>query len=241
MNDTRGVAICLNRLGDTLAASGAPDAARERFEESLRLFRSIGNQWGMASALINLGRLALGQGSAAAALAPLHEALRLALSTGAQPQVARIIAAGAALVRAGGHPAWANDLDRLASATTLALEGYREQAERLLAWLGSQSPAAAMSLDQALRDMAAGGAQSRAAGALSAAPGSQRAAYPAGLTAREVDVLRLVAAGLTDAQVAERLVVSPRTVQTHLSSIYSKLQVSSRSAATRFAVENGLV
>jgi DNA-binding NarL/FixJ family response regulator len=56
-----------------------------------------------------------------------------------------------------------------------------------------------------------------------------------------MEVLRLVAEGLTDAQVAERLVLSPRTVQTHLSSIYSKLHVNTRSAATRFAVEHGLV
>ena len=66
-------------------------------------------------------------------------------------------------------------------------------------------------------------------------------AYPAGLTAREVEVLRLVAAGLTDAQVAEHLVISLRTVNTHLTSIYNKLGVSSRAAATRFAVERHLV
>src|SRR5205807_4356726 len=65
--------------------------------------------------------------------------------------------------------------------------------------------------------------------------------YPAGLTAREVEVLRLVAQGMTDAQVAERLIVSPRTVNWHLTSIYSKLGVSSRSAATRYAIENHLV
>jgi DNA-binding CsgD family transcriptional regulator len=63
---------------------------------------------------------------------------------------------------------------------------------------------------------------------------------PAGLTTREVDVLRLVAQGLTDAEVAERLFLSRRTVGTHLTSIYNKLGVSSRSAATRFAVEHGL-
>ncbi|GAC1347255.1 MAG: LuxR family transcriptional regulator [Ktedonobacteraceae bacterium] len=65
--------------------------------------------------------------------------------------------------------------------------------------------------------------------------------YPDGLTAREVEVLRLVAKGLTDAQVAEQLVISPRTVNWHLTSIYSKLQVSSRSAATRYAIEQHLV
>lgn len=64
--------------------------------------------------------------------------------------------------------------------------------------------------------------------------------YPAGLTVREVEVLRLVAGGLTDLQVAEKLVVSPRTVHTHISSIYSKLGVTSRSTATRYAIEHHL-
>jgi len=64
--------------------------------------------------------------------------------------------------------------------------------------------------------------------------------YPAGLTAREVEVLRLVAQGLSDAQVAEKLVISPRTVNSHLTSIYNKLGVDSRAAATRFAVEHQL-
>jgi DNA-binding NarL/FixJ family response regulator len=65
-------------------------------------------------------------------------------------------------------------------------------------------------------------------------------AFPRGLTTREVDVLRLVAEGLTDAQVAERLVLSPRTVSQHLRSVYNKLGVSSRAAATRFAIEHRL-
>ena len=65
--------------------------------------------------------------------------------------------------------------------------------------------------------------------------------YPAGLTTREVEVLRLVAQGMTDAQVAEQLIISPRTVTTHLTSIYNKLGVNSRSAATRFAVERHLL
>ena len=61
------------------------------------------------------------------------------------------------------------------------------------------------------------------------------------LTTREVEVLRLVADGLTDTQVAEQLVISPRTVNWHLSVIYSKLGVSSRVAATRFALVHELV
>ncbi|HEU5422727.1 MAG TPA: AAA family ATPase [Nitrolancea sp.] len=64
--------------------------------------------------------------------------------------------------------------------------------------------------------------------------------YPAGLTPREVEVLGLVAQGLTDAQVAERLFISRRTVSSHLASIYNKLGVSTRTAATRFVVEHHL-
>jgi DNA-binding NarL/FixJ family response regulator len=56
-----------------------------------------------------------------------------------------------------------------------------------------------------------------------------------------MDVLRLVAAGMTNAQVARELVVSPNTVNVHLYSIYSKLGVTSRTAAARFAVDNKIV
>ncbi|HBE26894.1 MAG TPA: hypothetical protein DDW33_14550, partial [Ktedonobacter sp.] len=60
-------------------------------------------------------------------------------------------------------------------------------------------------------------------------------------TAREVEVLRLLAQGWTDHQIAERLVISPRTVNKHLTTIYSKIRVPSRSAATRYAIERKLV
>ena len=62
-----------------------------------------------------------------------------------------------------------------------------------------------------------------------------------GLSARELDVLRLVSEGLTDREVAERLYVSPRTINQHLRSIYNKLGVNSRTAATRIALERGIV
>jgi DNA-binding NarL/FixJ family response regulator len=65
--------------------------------------------------------------------------------------------------------------------------------------------------------------------------------YPGGLTRREVDVLRLVAVGLSDAEVARRLFLSVRTVNAHLRSIYRKLGLRSRTAAARFAEENRLL
>jgi DNA-binding CsgD family transcriptional regulator len=63
---------------------------------------------------------------------------------------------------------------------------------------------------------------------------------PAGLSAREVEVLRLVAEGLTNAQIAQRLFLSPRTVDQHLRAIFNKLGVSTRAAAARWAAEHAL-
>ncbi len=63
---------------------------------------------------------------------------------------------------------------------------------------------------------------------------------PEELTPRELDVLRLLAQGLKSAQIAERLTISVVTVNFHVRSIYSKLGVSSRSAATRYAIEHFL-
>ena len=65
--------------------------------------------------------------------------------------------------------------------------------------------------------------------------------YPAELTAREVEVLRLVVQGLTNAQIAEQLVISHRTANAHVCSIYNKLDVTSRIAATRFAIDHKLI
>jgi predicted ATPase/DNA-binding CsgD family transcriptional regulator len=64
--------------------------------------------------------------------------------------------------------------------------------------------------------------------------------YPSGLTPREVEVLKLVAGGLTNQQIAERLSVTPSTINAHLTSIYSKIGVSSRAGAVRFALDHDL-
>ncbi len=113
----------------------------------------------------------------------------------------------------------------LALAELNGLRGERVEAARLL----DETRAVARRLGAA--PLAA------CAEALAARLGSAR---PAGLSEREIQVLHLVADGLTDAQVADRLSLSPRTVSQHLRSIYNKLGVNSRAAATRFAVERGL-
>ena len=72
-------------------------------------------------------------------------------------------------------------------------------------------------------------------------PLARRSAYPADLTAREVEVLRLLAQGMTSQQIAERLILSLHTVNAHVRSIYTKLELNSRSALTRYAIEQRLL
>jgi HD-GYP domain-containing protein (c-di-GMP phosphodiesterase class II) len=73
------------------------------------------------------------------------------------------------------------------------------------------------------------------------AVGRRRTTLPCGLTAREVEVLRLLARGRTTAQIAETLVISPKTAEHHIGHIYTKIGVSTRGAAALFAMENDLV
>jgi DNA-binding NarL/FixJ family response regulator len=72
-------------------------------------------------------------------------------------------------------------------------------------------------------------------------PSTRVGTYRAGLTRRQAEVLQLVVQGLTDVQIADRLVISPNTVSVHLQSVYGKLGVSSRTMATRVALEKHLV
>jgi HD-GYP domain-containing protein (c-di-GMP phosphodiesterase class II) len=68
-----------------------------------------------------------------------------------------------------------------------------------------------------------------------------RAAPPCGLTEREVEVLRLLARGLTNKEIASELIVSPRTVGHHVAHVYDKIGRRTRAGAALFAVEHALV
>jgi HD-GYP domain-containing protein (c-di-GMP phosphodiesterase class II)/DNA-binding CsgD family transcriptional regulator len=93
-------------------------------------------------------------------------------------------------------------------------------------------------------DVRAGKLDAEAVAAVLAAAGhavGRRREWPAGLTAREVDVLRLVARGLSSKQIAAELVITPKTARNHIEHIYTKIDASSRVAASLFATEHGLL
>lgn len=245
--DPRGIAICSNRIGDTAMQLGDRRAAAASYRQSLDLFAAIGNQWGVADALLSLAQLAIEQREFAAATALVRDAARLAQQTQSAPQISRILKTWARLLQAAGDTAQAS-----AAADAAGHPGgsaAQPQIAQLLQWTWPAAEAVIPTRAQALAVLQEAAERAplaqtmqRAPAPLSAEPTIPRGrkSLPAGLTAREAEVLRLVAQGLTDKEVAEELVLSTRTVSTHLTSIYGKLQVSSRSAATRFAIEHGL-
>jgi DNA-binding NarL/FixJ family response regulator len=93
-------------------------------------------------------------------------------------------------------------------------------------------------------DVKAGRLNSDAVEAVLAAAGhriTRRRERPAGLTAREVDVLRLLARGLSSREIASQLVISSKTVRNHIEHIYAKIGASSRATASLFAMQHGLL
>ena len=105
--------------------------------------------------------------------------------------------------------------------------------------LGAEQAAAELQAD-----VRAGKLDAEAVAAVLAAAGhpvGRRREWPAGLTTREVDVLRLVARGLSSKQIATQLVITPKTARNHIEHIYTKIDASSRVAASLFATEHGLL
>ena len=93
-------------------------------------------------------------------------------------------------------------------------------------------------------DVRAGRIDGDAADAVLAAAGHRspkRRDWPAGLTSREVEILRLLARGLSNKQIAGALVISPKTTNTHVEHIYAKLDVTNRALASLFAAKHGLI
>jgi predicted ATPase/DNA-binding CsgD family transcriptional regulator len=243
LEDVEGIGLCHLHLGMVALSQGDPAGARPLLEESLATCRELGDRRTIAKAVYFLGDVASGQGDHAAARTLYEEGLSLSLELGDR-WISAISLEGLATMAVGaGQPDAAARLLGAADALRDAIGATRPAYWQALYETNLTETRAA--LGDALFDAAWTAGRTltpEQAPAVLGAPAAVARAVdrPDGLTARELEVLRLVAEGLTDAQVAERLVVSLRTVHAHLRSIYRKLDVRSRSAATRYAFEHGL-
>ena len=232
-----------------LAEAGDLAAAEATCAAGLARCREAGDIWSLSGLLCVRAELDLRTDRTQDAAAHLQEALQITARTGGGWELVNILYACAWLCAATGRHA-----DALTA--WAALTASAQHAGRVLSGLEEDHP-----LQQALRsaERALGSARARAAEERGAAmnpataaeyalmltaPGPQEAPVPDALgklSARERELVTLVARGRTDAQIAAQLYISVRTVHTHLDRIRDKTSCRRRADLTRLALQTGLI
>ena len=257
------VAGSLSALALAVLEQGNDKQARALCEESLATWQQLGNKSGCAHTLSILGRLALQQGDVGRATHCYHESLVLREASGEKGGVATALEGLARVAAVRGQSKSAAQLFGAAEILRKTMGTPLPPTERAshehalaavradlgeTAFAHAWAEGRAMELSQAMAAALKVREQFTPPQAPPTALASQDLSQSGpsrtnlfGLTARETQVLQLVSLGLTDAQIAEKLVISPRTAEAHVRSFLGKLGVSSRTAATRFAIAHQLV
>ena len=248
VGDPYRIAMALNFSGDLLRCEQQYAQAQRAYEESIALLRELGAVRDLASVLHNLGHTCLHLGDVARGHALFSESMAAYLAQRNTPGVAECLIGFAALAAICHLPAAGARLlaaavaiggQRVATmwaATRMEYEHYLALARASLTETEFQTEQAAgrsLSLEQAV----AYAQQLPLKAAAAPATGNK----PDNLTVRERDVAALVAQGKSNGEIAAALVVSKRTVETHIGNILSKLGVTNRAHIVRWAIEAGLV
>jgi len=248
------IGTSIHLLGLVTFLQGDVAVAHSLMEESLVLFQEVGDRGSMAQVFFSQGFISLGQGNYAAARTLMEQSLEIARELDRKWDMVSYLEGLAAVVAAQGEPIRAvwfmsaaqalretigTPLPSLLQAThDFTITSVRTQ-------LGEQAFDAAWAEGQTLTaEQVLVSLEPMPKPALTTPSSASVASLPpphAGLTPREIEVLILLAQGLTSAHIAEQLVIGVVTVNFHVRSIYSKLGVSSRNAATRYALEHHLV
>jgi predicted ATPase/DNA-binding CsgD family transcriptional regulator/Tfp pilus assembly protein PilF len=255
------VAYALSWLGNVSWRLGDKEAARSQYEQGLELYREIGDEWRFGYWFYRQGLWAFEEGDYAAA----SSLFRQSLDVWQHMPDKRSFAVG--LTGLGGANAKLGQAHRGAvllgaGENILAPLGqvgqlddrppYEQGLESARAQLGEEAfeeamnEGRAMSMEEAIAYALQGVPQVEPEYATSKesapqSPAGPQPNYPNELSRREVEVLRLLAEGLTNKQIGERLFLAGNTVRAHLYSVYNKLDVPTRGAAIRFAADHGLI
>ena len=228
--------------GPSRSTRGIYERAEAMLDESLALSREGGYREGVGWSLNQLGMVAYRRGDLERAERLLRESLAVHKDLGDMGRVASVLEA---LAETAGARKRFELSTRLFGAADVLRETIgapvppceRAEHDRVLASVRTQVG------DKEFTRLRAEGRTMKLEEAFSRALRTGRLSgdHQDVLSAREVEVLGLVAEGLTDQEVAQSLYLSPRTVGQHLSSVYRKLGVRSRTAASRAAAERGLI
>jgi predicted ATPase/DNA-binding CsgD family transcriptional regulator len=249
LGDTRGIGHALFQLGTWSHIDGYFAEARHLLEDSLAHLRQVGDLRGVPAVLVALGRVEMDDGRLDDAAGLLAEGLRLSQEHADRAAIWRVLEGCAALAAQNGEGVRALQLGgaaealRLSAGTTL---WPREQAQRE-AWrthalksLGAADPSAT---DAWAQGMALSMPQAVELALQPPRPGprpGQRHRSDGLLSAREREVAILVARGLTNREIAERLILSERTVDAHVEHIRAKLNLRSRTQIATWVVSQGI-
>jgi predicted ATPase/DNA-binding CsgD family transcriptional regulator len=244
-----GAARTLVGLADLARLKSDHDTARQRYTEALGFLREVGARPEIARCLAGLGRISMDQGDLDAARQSLAESLRLSAASGSRIGMARSLEALARLAVAEGEPA--DGLRLIAAVTSLRAEaglppvpGARTQRYLdAVASLGQHAVARLWDEGAALTTPAAIRLALGEQPADNITPGTAgdgtTAAMPEALTARERQVVALIAAGLSNREIGAALFISPATAARHVANILAKLGYTSRSQIAVWAASAG--
>jgi len=262
LGDAFNAATTLNYLGELSRFEGDFEQAEPFYQEAWQIYLELGHAPRAAMALSNLAEVARARGDLMRAMALATEAMLTYLRRhGSKEHIYSDLITFGSIAQEMGEPQLTA---RLYGAAETLRETYgvslnltdQAQYNRDLAALRQKLDAVtfnevwqagrALSLNQAIALIEAFQHSHQTipetrppVPSPSLPPASPK--YPHDLTPRELEVLRLLAEGLTNKQIAERLVISPKTVDRHAESILSKLGVHSRTAAARLAIEQKLL
>jgi predicted ATPase/DNA-binding NarL/FixJ family response regulator/DNA-binding XRE family transcriptional regulator len=248
LGDRRGVSVAINNMALLELDDGNLERARELFEGALAIKRELGERRSIAIGLANLADVLIRTSQWEAADRVLTEGAELAPGI---PQIVGTIRCNQGNL-AAHRQEWAVATEHFQAAIAASqAAGHPHDAIEAMIGLAKVQHETGRS-DEALRQLQAAGELAdrlgnplRVADVRSAVDevnaAYRRPALPADLTARQAEVLSLLAAGLSNKEIAAELVLSLATVERHLATIYRKLGLSGRVEATRFAIECGLV
>jgi non-specific serine/threonine protein kinase len=245
--DAAGLSRALLGLGIVAVLRGDYEHAATLHEEGLALAREAADNFAINIALMQGALVHLSRGDHRMAVALTEEGLALAWHLRMLHATAAHLDISSGLAGARGQAARSARLWGAAEALRESIGAPISPVERF--YFAPLTAAAKSELGEAAweaelaegRTMTPEQAVEYALSTHEAAPSSSHDSSSSLLSARETEVLALVAEGLTNPQVAQRLYLSPRTVGQHLRSVYRKLGVSSRAAAVREASERGMI
>ncbi|MGB3328857.1 MAG: LuxR C-terminal-related transcriptional regulator [Thermomicrobiales bacterium] len=228
--DERQVAYLDTHLADIDVATGALADAANHYLAALERFVRMGNQVGVAQCAHGLAQCAMGTGHVEVAVQLLGSSMHLFAATGAMPPPERDPDRDAESLKPHLSP----------EAFLAALEAGRQAEPSALLAIARALAAAipAHERDEPSRIEPDGASTGPDLTSNDDVPATTTSAATFGLTPREVDVLRLLAEGMSDRQIAEALSISERTAGNHVQHAMQKIDVDSRTAAAVFAVRN---